>query len=168
MDKETCALAAIIDSIRADWSSPRAAMHPQGECPFLLRSTFVQNSFSTRREGLFPNTPEQLLSFWKLYASASLFKDERFGQWGIELLGAEDAYVQTVRLAHERPLESREGDVVFGRFLGDSELLVMEMHGAVLVCMPLDERRGWPKVAGSLWQFLSRLFHAQGAKYWEG
>jgi len=109
----------------------------------------------------------QLLSFWELYASAELFKDEQFGQWGVELLNAEHALLQTAALAHARPSDVRGGDVVFGRFYGDSELLVMNALGEVLVCRPLDERSDWPEAACSLSGFLSQLLESQGAKYWE-
>lgn len=47
-----------------------------------------------------------MLAFWKVYASAELFKDEQFGQWGMEMLSVEDAHVQTTFLAGSRPLIS--------------------------------------------------------------
>jgi len=167
MDIEIRALVAIIDAIRADWSHPRRAMHTHGECPFLLRSSFVEGSGVAEKFRLFSGCNAQLLAFWGLCASADLFKDERFGQWGVELLDATEAHVQTVALSDLRPLDCRDGDVVFGRFYGDSELLVMDACGRVLICGPLDERKDWLEAAGSLVGFLTRLHEAQGAKYWE-
>ncbi len=142
-------------------------MHPGGATPFLLRSCFVQCTATVPEHQRFPRCPAQLRAFWDLYEWAHLFKDEQFGQWGIELLSAKDSSERTVELADSRPSDSRDGDVVFGRFLGDSELLVMDACGTVLVCLPLDDREAWPVAASSLVEFLSRLYEAQGAKYWE-
>lgn len=167
MDTEINALVAIIDAICADWSHPRVAMHPMGECPFLLRSCFVEGSGMSEISRAIPGCNAQLLAFWGLYASADLFKDEQFGQWGIELLDATEAHAQTAALSGLRPLDCLDGDVVFGRFYGDSDLLVMNACGRVMICRPLDERQDWPEAAGSLVGFLTRLHEAQGAKYWE-
>ncbi|WP_180864778.1 hypothetical protein [Stenotrophomonas maltophilia] len=167
MDREINALAAAIDAIRAEWSGPRVAMHQHGECPFLLRSSFVQRSAAVPADRRFQGCSAQLLAFWDRYASAELFKDEQFGQWGMEMLSVEDAHVQTAILAGSRPLDFRSGDVVFGRFYGDSDLLVLNAFGTVLVCLPLDERKDWPEASDSLAGFLSRLHEAQGSKYWE-
>ncbi|HDS1557373.1 MULTISPECIES: hypothetical protein [Stenotrophomonas] len=167
MDREISALAAIIDIIRAEWSHPRIATHQHGNCPFLLRSSFVRRSAAAPEDHQLQGCPAQLLAFWRLYASAELFKDDQFGQWGVEMLSAEEAQVQTACLASLRPVDMRDGDVVFGRFYGDADLLVMDAFGAVLVCLPLDEREDWPEVAGSLAGFLLLLLDNQGAKYWE-
>lgn len=142
-------------------------MHRMGECPFLLRSSFVKGSGVAERFRALPSCNAQLLAFWGLCATADLFKDEQFGQWGVELLDVTEAHVQTAALSDLRPLDCRDGDVVFGRFYGDSELLVMDASGRVLICGPLDERKDWPEAAGSLVGFLTRLHEAQGAKYWE-
>ncbi|WP_416058182.1 hypothetical protein [Stenotrophomonas maltophilia] len=167
MDTEIGALVAIIDTIRAGWTQPRVAVHPKGECPFPLRSSFVERSGADEASRRFPRGNTQLLAFWGLCASADLFKDERFGQWGVELLDAKEAHIQTAALSDLRPLDCRDGDVVFGRFYGDSELLVMVASGRVLVCLPLNRREDWPEAASSLLEFLSRFHEAQGAKYWE-
>lgn len=161
------ALFAVIDAIRAEWSKPRVAMHQHGACPFLLRSFFVERGAAISEDRRLQGCPAQLLAFWKVYASAELFKDEQFGQWGMEMLSVEDAHVQTTFLAGSRPLDFRSGDVVFGRFYGDSDLLVMNAFGTVLVCLPLDERKDWPEASDSLAGFLSRLHETQGSEYWE-
>ncbi|MFI3488046.1 hypothetical protein, partial [Klebsiella pneumoniae] len=80
------ALFAVIDAIRAEWSKPRVAMHQHGACPFLLRSFFVERGAAISEDRRLQGCPAQLLAFWKVYASAELFKDEQFGQWGMEML----------------------------------------------------------------------------------
>lgn len=167
MAREINALLAVVDAIRAEWSKPRVSMHQHGECPFLLRSFFVERGAAVSEDRRFLVCPAQLLAFWEVFASAELFKDEQFGQWGIEMLSVEDACVQTAFLAGSRPSDFRGGDVVFGRFYGDSDLLVMDTFGTVLVCLPLDERKDWPEASDSLAGFLFRLYETQSSKYWE-
>jgi hypothetical protein len=61
---------------------------------------------------------------------------------------------------------------VIGKFLGDSDLLVIrcsqseEDFGNVLVALPLDPRPDWDHVAESLADFLDEYAKTGGEKYW--
>ena len=58
-------------------------------------------------------------------------------------------------------------DAVVGEFLGDTDVLVLEVNGGVLVALPLDPRTDWPRVASTLSEFLTPYLQAAGEKYWE-
>jgi hypothetical protein len=63
--------------------------------------------------------------------------------------------------------------LVVGRFLGDSDLLVLRCDetapdvGSTLIALPIDPRGDWPTVARSFREYLERLIAAEGDKYWE-
>ena len=116
---------------------------------------------------------ESLAEFWRNSDGARLFEDREYGQWGLVLLSPSLAAERSRQLQDERPREYREGDLVVGEFLGDSDLLLVrcdrkaEDFGSVLVVLPLDPRHDWFQVSSDFESFLVDYERAQGAKFWE-
>jgi hypothetical protein len=79
----------------------------------------------------------------------------------------------TEKFRAQRARDHAAGDLVVGRFLGDSDLLVVRCaphaadYGRVVVALPLDPRGEWYEAAGSLEKFFERYEQAHGAKFWE-
>ncbi|WP_175722024.1 hypothetical protein [Burkholderia anthina] len=160
-------LNVIVEEMKSDWSFSRKAVHFGRECPFFLRSNFADGIASgVMVEGI-PDSAYELMQFWGISERADLFKDDECGQWGVEVLSPQEAIEETARQRQIRNRDFLDGDVVFARFCGDSDLLLMDSVGAVYVALPLDCRGDWPRVAGSLEDFLGNLTNSQGAKYWE-
>jgi hypothetical protein len=117
--------------------------------------------------------PDDLVQFWRTTESARLFEDASFGQWGLEILAPSTARQVTDEQRRTRPLDFVRGDIIIGKFIGDSELLLIRCdahasdYGSLLVVAPLDPRPDWPVVADSLGYFLDQYALAQGDKYWE-
>lgn len=162
----------LIDLLRNDWSQPREAVHRGQRCPFLLECNFGP-SITCDYEGVRGHLPPDLAEFWQIASHASLFKDQQYGQWGIDLLSLEDALEETKIQIGLRPVDYLESDLVVGRFLGDSELLVVRCDGKasdfgfIMVALPLYSRSAWQVAAKTLGEFLYRLTISDGDKFWE-
>ncbi len=119
-----------------------------------------------------PAYPSDLVDFWRIARTARLFEDKSYGQWGLEILDPTSAIMATGRLRDRRFRDYVSGDLVIGRFLGDSDLLVIRCDpscsdfGNVLVAPPIDPRHEWYKVAESLTAFLDLFIKAGGDKLW--
>ena len=117
--------------------------------------------------------PPDLLTFWTVTESATLFLDSTYGQWGLHIFEPNEAVERTTVFAEERRRDFWKGDLVLGRFLGDSDLLVVRCSddeadsGKVLVALPLDPRNDWYNVANSFAEFLEKYIAAKGDKFWE-
>lgn len=142
-------------------------MHSGKECPFLLRCNFDEGLRDKTIIKDFSASAAELLQFWEIAAQADLFKDDMYGQWGVAIYSPATTLAETARQRAIRSQDLLRDDWVFGRFYGDDELLMVDRTGAIYVCLPLYARADWPRVAGSLAEFLLRLYNAQGAKYWE-
>ncbi|WP_175219953.1 MULTISPECIES: hypothetical protein [Burkholderia] len=161
-------LLAIFERMKLEWSVERKAIHFGRECPFLLKCCIFDGIADDVAIDDIPSSAYELVTLWRISGRADLFKDVGFGQWGIEVLPPREAVEATLKQKRIRGREFLDGDVVFARFYGDSELLLMDSEGAVYVSLPLDERCNWPRVADSLKIFLEKLVDHQGAKYWDG
>lgn len=119
-----------------------------------------------------PAYPTDLVDFWKIARSAKLFEDKSYGQWGLEILDPSSAAMATGKLRDRRFRDYVLGDLVIGRFLGDSDLLVIRCDpsssdfGNVLVAPPVDPRHEWYQVAESLAAFLDMFIRSGGDKLW--
>lgn len=117
--------------------------------------------------------PADVIAFWRVAHSARLFEDSMYGQWGLEILPPREAKSATDAYVTQRRKDYRTGDVVLGRFLGDSDLLILRADpsagdfGHVLVALPIDRRAQWYRVADSFEAFLDAYARAEGDKYWE-
>lgn len=78
----------------------------------------------------------------------------------------------TGNLRNQRFREYLLGDLVLGRFIGDSDLLVIRCDpsssdfGHLLMATPIDPRKEWYRVAESLSAFLALYIKAGGDKAW--
>ncbi|MBM3273453.1 SMI1/KNR4 family protein [Candidatus Kaiserbacteria bacterium] len=116
--------------------------------------------------------PRDLAEFWALARTAKLFEDQQYGQWGVEILDPEQAAAMTNRCRLKRGRDFVEGDLVVGKFLGDSDLLVIRCdssitdYGSVLVALPLDARGEWYNLGGTFASFLDTYVKSGGEKFW--
>ena len=89
------------------------------------------------------------MAFWTISRTARLFEDRQYGQWGLEILSPMNAAGYTQQQYTNRSSQFREGDLVVGRFLGDSDLLVVRCDQdaddfkRVLIALPIDPRSEW-------------------------
>lgn len=73
----------------------------------------------------------------------------------------------------QRSRDDVPGDLVIGKFLGDSDLLVVRCapdspdFGHVMVALPIDLRKDWYRVAGNLERFFQEDERSERAKFWE-
>lgn len=117
--------------------------------------------------------PPGLSELWSRTRSARLFEDSQFGQWGLVLVSPEEAKEMTADFKLRRSGDYVPGDLVIGKFLGDSDLLIVrcdpDCHdfGQILVASPLDPRSDWYRVADDFETFLREYERADGAKFWE-
>jgi hypothetical protein len=146
---------------------------PGSESPFKLGCRVEPGASPAELEqagSLGPATPE-LTSLWSASREAWLFEDVEYGQWGLHLLSPGGSATRTEAERAERPGDVRSDDVVFGEFLGDSELLVYapseEGGRRYLIALPLDPRADWYPAGASLAEVLQQLLDAGGDKYWE-
>ena len=119
-----------------------------------------------------PRTPPGLAELCKRVHTARLFEDADYGQWGLELLSPHESARESGNFRRDRIGDRMKGDIVVGRFLGDSDLLVVRVDpkaadfGHVLVALPLDRRADWDQPAASLESFVRSFIDASGAKFW--
>jgi len=161
-----------IGLLKTQWAQPREAIHRGERCPFLLACSFAGEPADAL--GQFPSSiPDDVREFWLTTRCATLFKDQQYGQWGIEVLEPAQALSETSRQAIARPRDFMGSDLVLARFFGDSDLVVIACNprqadfGSVTIALPIDKRSDWPVVAESFGEFLKRLVEGQGDKYWE-
>jgi hypothetical protein len=153
-----------------DWATPRAATHRGIPTAFRLRCSMESRR---RPRAADSRLPPELQAFWARVRSARLFEDVDYGQWGLVFLSPADAERETKTFQASRRRDSRDGDLVVGRFLGDQDLMIVRSDpaardfGQILIALPLDKRSDWYTPARSLGAFLRAFFQAEGAKFWE-
>jgi len=164
----------IINWLKEQWGAPREAIHRGQRCPFLLVCSFGARPTGAAALEEFPiGIPDDVREFWRTTQSAVLFKDEKYGQCGTQLLEPKQALIETEKQITARPRDFANTDLVLGRFLGDSDLVVVACdpgsrnYGSIIIALPLDRRCDWPVAARSFAKFLEKLVEAQGDKYWE-
>lgn len=168
------AIGELMQQLQLDWSVPRAARHGGRlvpvplTCTFSLPATETELSVATWATSV----PQPLRDFWLTGNGASLFEDLEYGQWGLRVLSISEALEKTIRFTTDRSEDCRQGDVVIGSFLGDSDQLLIRCdpsngdYGCVLIALPLDERSEWDLVAPSFEAFLIAYTDAHGDKFW--
>jgi hypothetical protein len=165
-------IAELIITLQTDWGTPRNATHRGAQTPFPLVCNLqpAPETPATTRDA---RLPPALAEFWSQIADARLFEDLQYGQWGLELFSPPQARVQTSTRRSTRPRDYVEGDLVIGRFIGDSDLLIARCadkasdFGNIIVGLPIDPRANWYHVANAFTEFLCRYLRAEGDKYWE-
>jgi len=117
--------------------------------------------------------PDELRKFWEITSSAKLFEDRSYGQRGLNILAPLEAEAETQKRKEARPSEFTLGGLVIGRFLGDSDLLMIRCDadasdfGAVLIALPIDPRGDWYHPATGFEDFPKKYLEARGDKFWE-
>jgi len=152
----------------------RAPIELDGISPMVFTCNFANSGVERDNlDALSITCPSDLLSFWTVTEYATLFLDSTYGQWGLQILDPNQAVERTKIFAKERKRDFSEGDLIVGRFLGDSDLLIVRCSddesdfGKVLVALPLDPRSDWYNVADSFADFLEKYIAAKGDKFWE-
>jgi hypothetical protein len=149
-----------------NWIVPRDGI---GSSPFRLASKLEPPAPLDEISAAWPAhalLPE-LEALWLSSRQGWLFQDIDYGQWGLHILDPAAAAARTNAERAMRPDDFEATDAVVGEFLGDTDLLILESSGNVLVALPLYPRTDWPRVASTLSDFLTRYFGAVGRKYWE-
>jgi hypothetical protein len=121
----------IIAKLKHEWSQPRNPV-PAGDLePMAFACNFSEEGVSAdelSKLGL--TVPPALLQFWTIARWGKLFQDCTYGQWGLEILTPAGAASITAREMQQRQADYQASDLVFGRFLGDSDLLVLRCDPA--------------------------------------
>lgn len=140
------------------------------ETRILERVAWDRNALESK---LNVSLPEQLLALWNVASSLRLFEDRTYGQWGLVVLPPATAVEETEFRMRSGPAQRiRPGDLVVGRFLGDSDLLLLRCEsgaddfGRVLVELPVYPRSEWPPVGTTLDGFLRKYIQEMGEKFW--
>ncbi|NUQ79952.1 MAG: SMI1/KNR4 family protein [Polyangiaceae bacterium] len=167
-------IIVIVEHLRNQCLSPKNVTFRGESMPFKLRCVLeshgAQEAVVSR---LSTSLPRDLAEFWRVCESARLFEDTSFGQWGLEILGPSESLLLTEVYKQTRSHDFVKGDLIIGKFIGDSELLLIRCDleaadfGSLLIVAPLDLRSDWIIVAISFREFLTRYVAAQGDKYWE-
>lgn len=116
--------------------------------------------------------PEDLKRFWRLARSAKLFEDLTYHQWGVEIFSPEKTQKQTSAFQSDRSRDAAPGDLIVGKLIGDSDLLLLRTDpkvpdfGTVVLVGPIDPRIDWDTIAQTFGEFLSRYVEARGDMYW--
>ena len=116
--------------------------------------------------------PEDLEELWTQTNSLTLFEDEVFGQWGLYIFGPNEIKGHHMDVIAEQD-EYILGDLIVGRFIGDSDLLVLRCDpkakdfGNVVIAGPIDSRSEWPIVSTNLKSFIHSFLDEEGDKFWE-
>ncbi|MFN7766214.1 MAG: hypothetical protein ACK5UC_03300 [Planctomycetaceae bacterium] len=116
--------------------------------------------------------PVDLSEFWRIARSAKLFEDTVYGQWGLSILDPASAVAATEKFRARRFRDYILGDLVVGRFIGDSDLLIVRCDpassdfGSIVVATPIDPRDNWHSISESFADFLDTYIQAGGDKYW--
>lgn len=167
-------IESLVSRLKDEWTVPRPATHHGTRVPVPLRCSFA----SPAREGDLALvaaqfiTPASVLEFWQISDGARLYEDEQYGQWGLLLFSATDALAKTAEFAAQRPRDFKQGDLVLGTFLGDSDLLLvrcdpsLNSFGSVVIALPVDERADWEHAASNLEDFLHFYANTHGEKFW--
>ncbi|GAB5904564.1 hypothetical protein [Mycobacteroides chelonae] len=109
--------------------------------------------------------PGQLREFWLRTAGGLLLVDERFGICGLTLHDPDGAK-QTARDRASYGYEIFESDYVVGEFIGDTDMLIIDAQGKVVISTGSYPRDDW-YTFDSLADVLRRYVGAEAEKYWE-
>jgi len=160
--------------LKEHWSKPKEVVHRGERCLVPLVCSLAPRGVDAPTFHRLPIVvPDGIREFWRVTKTAALFKDEKYGQWGVEVLDPESALIKTQEQLRNRPRDFSSADLVVARFFGDSDLVVVNCDpaqadfGSVTIALPIDRRPDWPVVAKSFTGFLESMIGAEGDKYWE-
>jgi hypothetical protein len=146
--------------------------------PFVCRSYVGPKAKWDRRElelVLKITLPQDMVEFWNITSGIRLYEDVNYGQWGL-IIGSPIETLKHHENVVSNPSRKEDflfGDLVFGRFLGDSEFPLIRCdpkspdYGSVMISLPMDVRKDWFSVASSFTEFLENFIASPDTKYWE-
>ncbi|EAQ79166.1 SMI1/KNR4 family protein [Blastopirellula marina] len=121
---------------------------------------------------ILPVCHQDIARFWMHARNAHLFHDQTYGQWGLEILDPLRVANTTAQFYERRKRDFVSGDIIVGKFFGDSDVLVIRNNpeiddfGYVYVALPIDPRSEWHLAAKSFEEFLNLFVKSGGDKYW--
>jgi hypothetical protein len=164
----------LINLFKQEGSRLARPIQMEGLPPMTFSCTLSAEGVDPNEFGSIPHDcPADLREFWSIVRTAKLFEDVEYGQWGLEILSPEQSIKATMLYRSYRGKDFFVGDLVIGKFLGDSELLIIRCDrskddfGNVLISTPLDSRAEWDRPAESLATFLETYAKTGGEKYWD-
>ena len=166
-------LEETLGRLRRDFSEGKFVIHREKLTPFKLSCSFFDCVDKRLLESKNGKLPDELLEFYSLSNGALLFEDKKFGQWGLELFSIDKLEKETAEYFESRSADALHGDLVIGKFIGDSDLLVMTCdssasdHNEIIVSGSIDPRNEWYRVSDGLHNFLSDYAKENGDKFWE-
>ncbi|WP_233272128.1 hypothetical protein [Mycolicibacterium smegmatis] len=107
----------------------------------------------------------QLREFWCRTSGGLLLVDEQFGICGLTLHNPTEAKRRSRDRADDG-YEVSESDWVLGEFVGDTDMLIIDADGAVLISAGSYPRSDWYRFE-SLSYVLSKYVETTAEKYWE-
>ena len=145
--------------------------------PMILQSRVAQPATyddSSIERALRVHLPPELIEFWSAASEIRLHEDVNYGQWGCILWSpAEIVARHTKAFGWRGPDDFRPGDLIFGEFRGDCDLVVLRCDpsakdfGRIVIALAMDPRSEWPEVAGSIAEFVRTFLAHPDQKYWE-
>jgi SMI1 / KNR4 family (SUKH-1) len=168
-------ISQIIEKMKDEWPLLKTTVHENAKVgEFELVCTFSDNGINVNElNDININLPEAIIEFWKITESAELFLDKRYGQWGLHILSLNKSLVSTKEFRTERSRDFKKSDLVIGKFIGDSEMLLLRCdinsndYGKIICADPIDSREDWYEVSKSFDIFLKEYLDSKGDKYWE-
>lgn len=163
----------LITKLESSWGKSATAIHRGKQTPFKLKCLFLAKGKDNDILNALGQVPSDYKSFLLISNGALLFVDDEYGQWGLELFPADTIRKETNLYESERSECKRKGDLIIGRFMGDSDLLLLRCDansddfGHVIIVNAIDPREYWSDVANGFYSFMQQLSEAQGNKYWE-
>ena len=107
----------------------------------------------------------ELRGFWRRTSGGLLLADERFGICGLRLHDPAAAK-QTAQYRASYGYPVLESDLVLGEFVGDTDMLIIDAQGKVVISAASYPRDNW-YIFDSLADVLRRYVEAEAEKYWE-
>jgi hypothetical protein len=172
-EEEIMTVNELIRLVREEGSHLARPVEVKGMPPMTFVCSLADRPATKSEMSILPaGCPPELREFWSEVATARLFEDKEYGQWGLEILDPIKSVEATERFQRERQRESVYGDLVVGQFLGDSDVLIVRCDpnctdfGNALIALPLDPRVDWDVVGISFGAFLERYVTSGGEKFW--
>lgn len=120
--------------------------------------------------------PEQILEFWGLCSSMRLLRDERYNDRGLVTYPPDERLIERNRYIFKKLISSDDdhlsGDLILGEFPMEQDKLIVRCDsssddfGELLIAIPEDFRRNWPRMGNSLVKFFQEFIDHNGDTYW--
>lgn len=167
-------MTEIIQLFKQRNNMPENTIAVEGLSPMVLKSSFADTGIQLHEiDKMSKNYPKSLIDFWNISRKAWLFEDIQYGQWGLEIFDPKESSDLTLKFSSERQRDFSHGDLIIGKFIGDSDLLLVRCdiksidYGNIIVALPIDPRDDWNFVEESFDVFLNNYANSNGDKYWE-